>query len=214
MLNCLMGCNKIEKIHYVADRCSKDFLDKLYSIDNDKLLIKEISDNFVGRRTSTMRNIGYTLAKLDFDKINGVLFIDGDRYFTTGSVESIDESIINNIPIEMIRNLDDHLLDEFKSQILNMFYSACVYLPKDVCLKLENHNYKGLLWNEDLESIWGIEDLFMGNQLNILGIDYIFNKNIILNNSEMTGYSNDNDVVKNMVYLMDAIVKYKEYINS
>lgn len=213
MMDCLLKGNNIENIYYIADRCSKEFIHELLNYSEPKLKIRNVNDNFIGRRSSSLRNIGYSFAKLDFDKINGVLFIDGDRFFIEGSTDLIEEDKINNIPIEDLREntTDDYLL-MFKDQILNLFYSACVYLPKEVCLKLENHSYKGLLWNEDIENIWGIEDIFMGNQLSILGINYSYNRGIKLNNTEMTGYKNINDNLNNMIYLMKAIVDYKKYL--
>lgn len=207
--------SNINKIFYISDRCSEEFNHYLLSIHNPKLVIRILEDNYEGRRSSSLRNIGYSYARLDFeDGVSGVLFIDGDRYFLEGSTKDISESEINNIPVEMLRSLSEEELQMFKSEILNLFYSACVYLPKDVCLTLEDHQYKGLLWNEDIESIWGIEDLFMGNQLNILGIDYKFNKKIKLNNSRMTGYKSVEDNLVNMDYLVEAILSYKDYISK
>lgn len=207
--------NNINKIFYISDRCSEEFNHYLLSIHNPKLVIRILEDNYEGRRSSSLRNIGYSYARMDFeDGVSGVLFIDGDRYFLEGSTKDISESEINNIPVEMLRSLSEEELQMFKSEILNLFYSACVYLPKDVCLTLEDHQYKGLLWNEDIESIWGIEDLFMGNQLNILGIDYKFNKKIKLNDSRMTGYKSVEDNLVNMDYLVEAILSYKEYISK
>lgn len=214
MLDCLLKGGNIEKIYYIADRCSKEFIHELLNSKETRLVVRNLNDKFEGRRSSSLRNIGYSYAKLDFDIINGVLFIDGDRFITEGDTSLIDEGVINNIPINMLDSVSDEYLDVFKKEILNMFYSACVYLPKDICLKLEDHNYNGLLWNEDLESIWGIEDIFMGNQLSILGIDYVFNRKIKLDDSEMTGYKSTQDNLNNMIYLMKAIVDYKEYLKK
>lgn len=207
--------NNINKIFYISDRCSEEFNHYLLSIHNPKLVIRILEDNYEGRRSSSLRNIGYSYARMDFeDGVSGVLFIDGDRYFLEGSTKDISESEINNIPVEMLRSLSEEELQMFKSEILNLFYSACVYLPKDVCLTLEDHQYKGLLWNEDIESIWGIEDLFMGNQLSILGIDYKFNRKIKLNDNEMTGYKCVEDNLANMNYLMKAVVDYRKFVSK
>lgn len=216
MLDCLLVPeNNINRIFYISDRCSREFNHHLLSIHDPKLVVRIFNDNYEGRRSSSLRNTGYSYARLDFeDGVSGVLFIDGDKYFLEGSTKDIDEDEINNIPVEMLRSLSEEDLQMFKGEILNLFYSACVYLPKDVCLTLENHQYKGLLWNEDIESIWGIEDLFMGNQLNILDIDYKFNKKIKLNDTEMTGYKSIEDNLVNMDYLVDAILGYKEYISK
>lgn len=212
MMDCLSRGSNIKNIIYVADRCSSDYVQEL--LLTPKITVRVLSDNYEGRRSSSLRNIGYSYAKLDFDDISGVLFIDGDRYFTEGSTDDIEEGVINNIPIEMLSSLSEDELNMFKDEILNFFYSACVYLPKDVCLTLENHQYKGLLWNEDIEGIWGIEDLFMGNQLSILGIDYKFNRKIKLNDSKMTGYKSVEDNLANMNYLMRAVVDYRKYVSK
>ena len=215
MLKCLLiPGNNINKIFYISDRCSREFNHHLLTLHNTKLVVRIFNDNYEGRRSSSLRNTGYSYAKLDFDDIAGVLFIDGDRYFTEGSTKDIEESIINNIPIEMLSSLSEDELNMFRDEILNFFYSACVYLPKDVCLTLENHQYKGLLWNEDLEGIWGIEDLFMGNQLSILDIDYKFNRKIKLNDNKMTGYNCVEDNLANMNYLMKAVVDFRNYIRD
>lgn len=215
MLKCLLiPGNNINKIYYISDRCSREFNHHLLSIHNPKLAIRIFNDNYEGRRSSSLRNTGYSYAKLDFDDIAGVLFIDGDRYFTEGSTLDIDESITNNVPIEFLKDLSTEQLYLFRNEILNTFYSACVYIPKDVCLTLENHQYKGLLWNEDLEKIWGVEDLFMGNQFSILGIKYRFNRKIKLNDTEMTGYNNVNENLLNMNLLMKSVVDFRNYVGD
>ena len=211
MLDSLNGAN-IHRIYYIADRCSEEFNNTLMSCKDSRLIYVMMDDGHEGRRTSTLRNIGYVLARDDKSKVNGVLFVDGDRFFTEGSSDDIDEDTVNNVPLDGIRDFDDTFLLLFRGQIINKFYSACVYLPFAVCDRLECHSYRGELWNEDIESVWGIEDLFMGNQLNLLGIEYIYNKKIRLNNGAMTG-KDDMEEIRNVNRLMVEVVKYRDCIH-
>lgn len=213
MLKNLSTSNNIYKIYYIADRCSNEFNNYLLKRINNNI-VAIIIDNCNKRRTSTLRNIGYEETKKDFNNINGVLFIDGDRWFIEGSTEKINENVVNNIPIDSIRIYDDSVLLKMKNEIINAFYSACVYIPIKICELIEEKSIDNKLWNEDIESIWGIEDLFMGNQLNILGVDYIYNRDIRLNNSEMTGYSNTEQNLNNMFILMDSIYKFKQNLSN
>lgn len=210
MLDSLNGVN-IHRIYYIADRCSEEFNSTLGSCDDKRLVSIVMEDKYKGRRTSTLRNIGYMIAKSD--KINGILFVDGDRFFVEGSTEDINEDVVNNVPIDEIRNYDDDFLLMFRGQIINKFYSACVYLPLSVCRRLERHSYNGELWNEDIESTWGIEDLFLGNQLDLLRIRYIYNRKIRLNNGSMTGYRHMEEELRNINRLMAEVTKYRHDYN-
>lgn len=207
MLMCLEEDN-VNKIFYIADRCSKNFNDYLLTVKKNNFKPIILDDNYIGRRTSTLRNIGYKESKKELNKsISGILFIDGDRFFTEGSTKDIDETKINNIPLDFIRHYSDEYLLRMKGQIINAFYSACVFLPLDICKKIEIDEK---IWNENLEKIWGVEDLFMGNQFTILNIDYIYNRKIKLNNAKETGYRNDTSMIKNIFLLMQEIQKFKK----
>lgn len=207
MSDSLKHSKNIYKTVYVADRCSKEFNQFLQTEEDlfQNLYYVILADGYEGRRTSSLRNIGYDICKKD--DVDGIVFVDGDRWFVEGNIEDIDETIVNNIPLDNIRNnFPDEILMGMRNEVHNAFYSACVYIPMKVCKKLE---VDSKLWNETLESVWGVEDLYMGNQLSILDIPYIFNRKIRLNNEKCTGYKNES-FIKNLFLLMQEIEKFKQ----
>lgn len=208
---------EVYKIYYIADRCSEQFNNELLELSKkDSRIDITILSDYEGRRTSSLRNIGYIKSKNDFNNINGILFLDGDRWFIKGSISDISQNITQILSFLFLQKISIEAFNEMKKSIQNFFYSAGVYMYKEDCIKIENINniYNGILWNEDIENIWGIEDLFLGNIFNILNLNYTLNKNIILNGSKMTSYKNIEEEIYNQFMLMEQIHKYKQFLNK
>lgn len=151
---------------YVLDRCSDNSGQIL-----DKMGVKyvETDPNLVGRRTSTARNLGLSLTNNE-----DVLFLDGDRYISEGSIRDLGDF---SSDIAVLRLENDHRNTDFSSTygcIVNGFYSAGIFFRRKVINGVINKY--GELFPTWLEQTWGLEDTTLGDICYDLGFsaDYYF----------------------------------------
>lgn len=170
-------------IWYVADRCTDDTLKKLEKYTN-VFPISTINRNFIGRKTSTCRNLGLKSCPIDSD----VLFLDGDRYIVSGNIE---ESLTNSctditlLPIECDKRLEEgYDFSKHYGALCNGFFSCGIFFKREVIEAVRNHHLmKGQFFPEFLQEDWGIEDTSLGDLCYSLGFTASLDKKIRLRGS-------------------------------
>lgn len=157
---------------WIADRCSDDTVEKLTRYE-EKVIQTE--PNLRGRQTSYSRNLG-----LSFCDGDDVLFLDGDRYVVSGDLNFLNswDKDICLLPIQndFRLNID---FEAYYGRIHNAFYSCGVFFKKETLSKILKFQ-NGELFRKDIQTAWGIEDVYLGDVCYHLGLTCDINKNIIL----------------------------------
>lgn len=158
-------------IIYVADRCTDDTLSRLVKYDN--VLSIDTSDmGLKGRQTSFCRNFGLSFTNEDSD----VMFLDGDRFVTNGSV--LDEISNHDTDIILFTLEDDTRLttewfsfDKAYGDVLSGFYSCGIFFRREAINRVKaNPVMEGKLFPEFLQDVWGIEDTSLGDVCYSMGL--------------------------------------------
>lgn len=157
---------------WIADRCSDDTVEKLARY-GEKVI--QTDPDLRGRQTSYSRNLG-----LSFCEGDDVLFLDGDRYIVLGDLNSLNswDKDICLLPIQE----DFRPMDEFANiygRVHNGFYSCGIFFKKEALSKILKFQ-NGELFRKDIQTAWGIEDIYLGDVCYHLGLTCDINKNIIL----------------------------------
>lgn len=146
------------KIHYIADRCSDDTLEKLKKYPY--VHVVKTNDKLQGRQTSYCRNLGLAQTFMDSD----VLFIDGDRYIVSGNLHDLknwtkDIALLKleNDTREDIKNYND-----VYGTVNNAFWSCGIFFKRGAIDKILRFQ-EGTVFNEDIQKDWGIEDTYLGD---------------------------------------------------
>ena len=161
---------------WVADRCT----------DNSVAIVRELGEkqittptNLVGRQTSFARNLGLLLC----DSKNDVLFLDGDRYVTHGTLKFLEEA---KTDVSLLLLEDDFREDiDFEycyGRVTNFFYSCGVFFKREAINKIVNFQ-NGELFSTDIQDVWGIEDTYLGDVCYHLGLTAAIYKNCRLRGS-------------------------------
>lgn len=141
---------------WVADRCSDDTVKKLEKY-GEKFIKTPIY--LFGRQTSYARNLG--LSKTD--KNSDVLFLDGDRFIEEGSLDGLENT---KNDISLLKITDDSRGDEpysdFYGCVNNRFYSCGIFFKRDAINKVLGFQ-NGELFDTSVQSMWGIEDTYLGD---------------------------------------------------
>lgn len=151
-------------IIYVADRCTdntKSLLSKYGNVD----VIDTTPLYLYGRQTSFCRNLGLRMCRETSD----VLFLDGDRYITHGNVSDLENTKFDSVFIP----LDDdsrnkEYFNYWYGRVMEPTFSCGMFLKRDTINKILD--FQGFLFDEDLQSYWGIEDVSLGDVMYGLGI--------------------------------------------
>jgi len=149
---------------YIADRCTDNSLE-LLSQTNFKV-IDTTSLNLQGRQTSFCRNLGLKYCNPD----SNVLFLDGDRYIIKGDLTDLESSSFDYIclPIEDDFRSSEEFLEN-QGRVYNGVFSCGIYFTRSAINKITQFQ-NGQLFNEDLQSYWGIEDTSLGDVCYHLGL--------------------------------------------
>jgi hypothetical protein len=144
---------------WILDRCT----------DHSEQLLREIGETFFktdenlqGRQTSHARNLGLSKTRPDSD----VLFLDGDRYISSGDLSGLEKSE-NDIELLLLE-------DDFRNQIFNYyhydmvygtvhnyFFSCGIFLKRTAINKILH--FQKELFCEDIQQYWGVEDTYLGD---------------------------------------------------
>ena len=148
---------------WVVDRCT----------DSSVSILKELGEkcittpnSLVGRQTSFARNLGLSLC--DFK--NDVLFLDGDRYVTTGTLNSLESAETDVSLLLLEEDFRDNIdFDYCYGRVMNFFYSCGIFLKREAINKILNFQH-GELFSTDIQDVWGIEDTYLGDVCYHLGL--------------------------------------------
>lgn len=163
------------KIIYVADRCTDGSVQELRALG-----VKAIDTtplDLEGRQTATCRNLGLSLC----DKGADVLFLDGDRYPVKGDIRKAYEEMTTDVlclPVE-----DDWRTPEnFELNYGRVYcgvYSCGMFMRRAAIDAVQRFQH-GMLFNEQLQQYWGIEDTSLGDVCYHLGLTAALTNEVIL----------------------------------
>jgi len=142
---------------WILDRCTDDSEEILQKLG--EFYIKT-PDCLKGRQTSFSRNLGLSYA----GKHSDVLFLDGDRYITNGSLNNLinwDKDIaILALQDDYRNNINDYR--NCYGKVHNMFYSCGIFFKRSSINKILEFQ-KGELFLTSIQTDWGIEDTYLGD---------------------------------------------------
>lgn len=158
---------------YVADRCTDNTVCLLQQYNNVTIVETE---NFVGRKTSSCRNLGLTYT----DDNSDILFLDGDRYIEEGDIVETCENAKTDIVLLPLRKEVKRLfsIDILYGSELNGFYSAGIFFKRSAINKVIN--FQSELFPTEFEHIWGLEDCYLGDVCYHLDLTASVAYNIVL----------------------------------
>lgn len=153
------------KMIYVADRCTDGSVQELRAfgvrtIDTTPLGLE-------GRQTSFCRNLGLFLCDREAD----VLFLDGDRYPVKGDLRKAYENMTTDIlclPVEIDMRTPENFALNY-GRVYCGVYSCGMILRRSAIEAVRGFQH-GMLFNEDLQRHWGIEDTSLGDVCFHLGL--------------------------------------------
>lgn len=168
------------KIHYVADRCTDDTIERLNTYEGVNI-IDTASLGWEGRQVGRARNLGYSNVDINSD----VIFLDGDRYVVKGDIQEEIErfSSYDIILFPLINDLRRHKpLWELKKygRLYNGFYSCGLYIKRKA-LNLISQFQDGQIFDNELGELWGVEDLYLGDVCYHLGLKAHLSCSVFLN---------------------------------
>ena len=149
---------------WILDRCT----------DNSESTLRELGEKFittptnlVGRQTSFARNLGLSLC----DSKNDILFLDGDRYVTHGTLKPLENAKTDVSLLLLDDDYRDYIMD-FDSHyggVTNFFYSCGIFFKREAINKVLDFQ-NGELFCTDIQDVWGIEDTYLGDVCYHLGL--------------------------------------------
>lgn len=152
-------------IVFVFDRC-KDGSEYIAKYRDIPYIVNESG---TGRKTSTCRNMGYRYLKETYG-LDDTLFLDGDRIIVKGDFGNI---VTNSSDISLLTLENDgrtrKIFDENYGGVFNNFFSCGLFIKKGPLLEIESFyksrpEYgKSLVFPENVEIEWGIEDTHLGD---------------------------------------------------
>jgi hypothetical protein len=175
---------------WVADRCNDNTIKKLNKYKENYI---KTPIYLFGRQTSYVRNLG--LSKTD--GVSNVLFLDGDRFVEKGSLSDLESTKSDVSLLKVVDDTrDDTPYSEFYGKIHNNFYSCGVFFKRDAINKIL-HFQKGELFDISVQSMWGIEDTYLGDVCYHLGltIDY-YNGCLLYGGFENKNVGSDNMILR------------------
>lgn len=157
-------------IVYVADRCSDETIWNLCSCartnrelcdSKSKPIIINANDDYKGRRTSEMRNLGARYTRPNSD----ILFLDGDRYPTRGGLLKLN-GWHKDIALLLVEEDGREEITDYQrscyGRVYNGFYSCGIFIKRHAIEKIMRFQ-NGEIFREDMQSEWGIEDTYLGD---------------------------------------------------
>lgn len=152
---------------YIADRCTDNTHEELFKIKQSRDVTEVRNCYGIGRLTSYCRNLGFRYTRPSAN----VLFLDGDRSVVSGDISKIEERA-EDITLLMLEHDGRDMIDDYSKvygTVHNAFYSCGVYFKASALQKIWDFQ-KGEIFREYLQSVWGIEDTFLGDVCYHLGL--------------------------------------------
>lgn len=163
------------KIVYVADRCTDGSVQELRALG-----VKTVDTTplgLEGRHTSTCRNLGLSLC----DKGADVLFLDGDRYPVNGNLVNAYEKMSTDVlclPVEDDGRTPENFDVNYGRVFCGVF--SCGMIMRRAAIEAVQRFQQGMLFNEQLQQYWGIEDTSLGDVCYHLGLTAALTNEVIL----------------------------------
>lgn len=163
------------KIVYVADRCTDGSVQELRALG-----VKTVDTTplgLEGRHTSTCRNLGLSLC----DKGADVLFLDGDRYPVKGDIRKAYEEMTTDVlclPVEDDGRTPENFDVNYGRVFCGVF--SCGMIMRRAAIEAVQRFQQGMLFNEQLQQYWGIEDTSLGDVCYHLGLTAALTNEVIL----------------------------------
>lgn len=163
------------KIVYVADRCTDGSVQELRALG-----VKTVDTTplgLEGRHTSTCRNLGLSLC----DKGADVLFLDGDRYPVKGNLVNAYEKMSTDVlclPVEDDGRTPENFDVNYGRVFCGVF--SCGMIMRRAAIEAVQRFQQGMLFNEQLQQYWGIEDTSLGDVCYHLGLTAALTNEVIL----------------------------------
>jgi len=154
MLDSLKPYSQYSRI-WVLDRCSDDSAAQLKSAGE---FFIETPSWLKGRQTAYSRNLGASAAGDD-----DILFLDGDRWITSGSIAGI-ESSETDIQLLRLENDSRNSITDYQESygtVYNGFFSCGLFMKKTAIQKVIQ--FQGELFKLSTQEKWGIEDCYLGD---------------------------------------------------
>lgn len=155
-------------VTYVADRCRIIDLMRIYWHFRRGEVIDTRNINLEGRQTSFCRNLGFYHRP---HKDSDILFLDGDRYVTSGSLQEAYDAMTTDVLCLPLENDFRHKADFAINygRVLSGFFSCGLFMRREAVMRvLEFQN--GQIFREDMQDVWGIEDTSLGDVCYHLGL--------------------------------------------
>ena len=154
-------CKYPYKRIWILDRCTDNSSEKLDYYLEDYIKTPQY---LKGRQTSFSRNLGLANTR------NDVLFIDGDRYPTVGSLSNL-ETTKEDISLLLLE--EDHRdnidMDKAYGTVHNGFYSCGLFMKREAINRVLEFQ-QGELFKLNLQEFWGVEDVSLGDVCYHLGL--------------------------------------------
>ena len=201
--------NLLNSALWVLDRCS----------DNSEKICKKLMVNYItnnngeGRMTSFCRNAGYRILS-DTMFNEGTLWLDSDRIPVKGDLNSLADS---GTDVTLLKNEIDARdtipvpYSEIYGTVYNQFFSNGIYIKEEACKKIiqfykEHPEYgKSIIFPENVQEFWGIEDTHLGDICYHLGLTCSLNSDIRLK-GQFTKFAVDSiDTIEERFKLRDKL---------
>lgn len=188
MAQALADQNLLQNTVFVFDRCSKQ--DKAFFKQLSELYGFEyiLNDKGEGRQTSYCRNLGFRWVSDNLFE-EGTLFLDDDRWPVVGDLNILDKTDADVVLLKNQVDTREPILDmePYNGLVYNNFFSNGLYLKKCASEKLldfyrtNSHTYgKSIIFPENVQQYWGIEDTHLGDICYHLGLNITINNDIRL----------------------------------
>lgn len=162
---------------YVADRCDTENKNLICQQPFDVIYETDMH-NLQGRCTSFCRNEGLSLTF----RYSDVLFLDGDRFVVEGALINAVDECETDILLFKCQG-DGRTAESFKQaygQVRNEFYSCGLFMRRSAIEKVKKFQ-GGVLFREDMQQAWGIEDTYLGDVCYHLGLTASLCESVTLN---------------------------------
>ncbi len=154
---------------WVLDRCTDNSEKILVSLGEQYV---KTCDTLKGRQTSRARNTGLSFT----NSLSDVLFLDGDRYVSSGSLTGLETSendiellLLEEDPRNEILSRYNYARD-FYGHVYNYFFSCGVFLKRTAIDRILDFQPPAELFSVAMQKAHGSEDCYLGDVCYHLGL--------------------------------------------
>lgn len=191
MYNALKDLPFIENRIWVVDRSTDNTAVQLEMLG--EMYIKT-SNNLQGRQSSYCRNLGLRMT----NPKNDVLFLDGDRFPVSGDLSDLTQPTADITLLKLEHDVRDNVFDwehRVYGRVCNMFFSCGLLITRNAILRLQAFQ-NGEVFDTEMQSLWGVEDTYLGDVCFHLGLSAQLHPNIRLNGGFDQTYYTDFEPLK------------------